>query len=232
MKLAISQPTFLPWIGYFALLAKVENFIFLDDVQFEKRSWQQRNFIQLNSQAHLITVPVKTKGKYKQKISDVEINDFKEILKIKNKILHAYKKTKYFNDYYQGISNIFDTSEKFLIDLNIKLIKFFSKELKINVKFHLSSSYKIQSNKENLIFDLCKKVNCNEYITTIGSQKYLDKFKKVPGTNIKISYFGFDDIKYFQNNNGFIPKLSVLDLLFNEGQNSIKIIEQGFKIIN
>jgi hypothetical protein len=232
MKLAISQPTFLPWIGYFALLKKVENFIFLDHVQFEKRSWQQRNYIQLNGQPHLITIPVKTKARFKQKISDVEICDYKEIVKIKNKIFLSYKKARYFNDYYENISNIFDNNKNFLLNLNIELIKFFTKELKINVNFTLSSFYEVKSNKEDLIFDLCKKINCEEYVTTIGAKKYLGKFKNIPGTDIKISYFEFIDIKYFQNNDKFIPKLSILDLLFNEGKNSTKILEEGFRIIN
>jgi hypothetical protein len=69
-------------------------------------------------------------------------------------------------------------------------------------------------------------------VTTIGAKQYLDKFKNIPGTDIKISYFEFVDIKYFQNNNKFIPKLSILDLLFYEGKNSTKILEEGFRIVN
>ena len=71
MKLAISQPTFLPWQGYIALINHVDEFVILDDVQFEKRSWQQRNNIKQNDEKLLLTIPVKSKGKYNQKINEV-----------------------------------------------------------------------------------------------------------------------------------------------------------------
>ena len=85
MILGISQPTFMPWVGYFAFLDRVDKLIFLDDVQFEKRSWQQRNNIKLNNQKYLLTIPVKSKGKFKQKISEVEILNYKNIDLIKKK---------------------------------------------------------------------------------------------------------------------------------------------------
>ena len=74
MKLAISQPTFLPWCGYIGLIDYVDKFIFLDDVQFDKRSWQQRNYIKLDNDKHLITVPIKSKNKRFQKINEAEID--------------------------------------------------------------------------------------------------------------------------------------------------------------
>ena len=74
MKLAISQPTFLPWCGYIGLIDYVDKFVFLDDVQFDKRGWQQRNYIKLNNDKHLITVPIKSKNKRFQKINEAEID--------------------------------------------------------------------------------------------------------------------------------------------------------------
>ena len=74
MKIAISQPTFFPWQGYFALIDFVDEFIFLDNVQFDKRSWQQRNYIKLNNNRHLMTIPVISKNKFTQKIFEVEID--------------------------------------------------------------------------------------------------------------------------------------------------------------
>ena len=89
MKIAISQPTYLPWQGYFALIDYVDEFIFLENIQFNKRSWQQRNKILNNGKEILLTIPVKTKGKFNQKICEVELENFeknktKQILSIKN----------------------------------------------------------------------------------------------------------------------------------------------------
>ena len=100
MLLGISQPTFLPWIGYFAFLDKIDKIIFLDNVQFKKRSWQQRNNIKLNGQKKFLSISVKSKGKFDQKISEVEILHDKNIELIKKQIYFEYKKAKYFKDYY------------------------------------------------------------------------------------------------------------------------------------
>ena len=84
---------------------------------------------------------------------------------------------------------------------------------------------------KKLIFEICKLNKCTQYLTTIGSKNYLEKFNAIPETNIKISYFEYEDLKYRQMGKNFIPKLSIIDLLFNEGKNSINILREGFKII-
>lgn len=231
MLLGISQPTFLPWIGYFGFLDRIDKLIFLDDVQFEKRSWQQRNNIKLNSQKHILTLSVKSKGKFNQKISEVEILHDKNIELIKKKIFYAYKKANFFENYYQNIFNILDTKHTHLSKLNIDLIKFFTEALNIKINFDYSSNYSLKLKKEKLIFELCRLNGCTQYLTTLGAKDYLEGFKVVPKTNIKISYFEYEDIKYDQLNGNFIPKLSILDLLFHEGTNSINIIRKGFKLI-
>tara|TARA_B110000008_G_C16877063_1_gene527279 strand:- start:271 stop:966 length:696 start_codon:yes stop_codon:yes gene_type:complete len=231
MILGISQPTFMPWAGYFAFMDKIDKLVFLDDVQFEKRSWQQRNKILLNNREHLLTISVKSKGKFKQKISEVEISDDKNIQLIKKKIYYAYNKSPYFLNYYENICNILESKLNYLSKINIELIKFFTKELNIKINFDYSSNYSLNLNKEKLIFKICKLNKCDQYLTTIGSENYLKGYSVIPNTNIKISYFKYDDIKYLQLNDDFIPKLSILDLLFNEGENSLKILQKSFKLI-
>ena len=231
MLLGISQPTFMPWVGNFAFLDKIDKLIFLDNVQFEKRSWQQRNNIKLNCQKHLLTISVKSKGKFNQKISEVEILYDKNLELIKKKIYHSYNKAPYFKDYYKDICDIIDKKYVFLSELNIELIKFFTNSLNIKIDFDCSSNYPDNFKKEKLIFEICKLNKCTQYLTTIGSKNYLEKFNAIPETNIKISYFEYEDLKYRQMGKNFIPKLSIIDLLFNEGKNSINILREGFKII-
>ena len=231
MILGISQPTFFPWIGYFAFLDKIDKFIFLDDVQFEKRSWQQRNCIKLNGQKHYITIPVKSKDRYEQKILDVEILSNKYLELIKKKIFYSYKKSSYFDVYYKSICAILDKNFNNLSELNIELIKYFIDNLKIKIDLDYSSNYSLKLHKEDLIFELCKIEKCEQYITTIGSKNYLNNFNLIPNTNIKISYFEYVNYEYKQLGENFIPKLSIIDLLFNEGKNSINIIRKSFKLI-
>ena len=98
MKIAITQPTFLPWQGYFALISHVDEVVFLDDVQFEKRSWQQRNKIKFLEKEIILTVPVISKNKFHQRINEVNIDSKASyIRKHKASILQNYSKAKYFN---------------------------------------------------------------------------------------------------------------------------------------
>ena len=230
--LGISQPTFLPWIGFFAFLNQLDKFIFLDNVQFDKRSWQQRNYIKLNNQKTLLTLPVETKGKFKQNISDVKILNLLELEKIKKKIFYAYKKSKYFDYYYSQICKIFDKCNLSLLKLNTDLINYFATELKIETKIDYSSNYKFQSKKEELIFDLCKLNGCSNYISTIGAKKYLRDLNTIPNTNINIKYFVYETAHYFQMQGTFIPQLSIIDLLFNNGDESKIIFKKGFQLKN
>ena len=231
MILGISQPTFFPWIGYFGFLDRIDKLIFLDDVQFAKRSWQQRNNIKLNGKKHFLTISVKSKGKFNQKISEVEIIYDKNLEQIKKRIFYAYKDTHYFKNYYECICKILDKKHTYLSELNIDLIKFFIKALNIKINLDYSSKYPVASNKEKLIFELCKLNDCDQYLTTIGSKDYLEGFQFIPGTNIRIDYFEDKNIQYNQLDENFIPKLSILDLLFNEGNDSINIIRKGFKLV-
>ena len=92
---AIMQPTYLPWLGYFDLIDRSDIFVFLNSVQFDKRSWQQRNRIKTPNGELMLTVPVLTKGKFKQKIYDVEIDKSKNFAKKHfNSISSNYKKSK------------------------------------------------------------------------------------------------------------------------------------------
>ena len=95
MRIAISQPTFLSWQGYFALIDYVDLFVFFDNVQFVKRSWIQRNKIKSKNKELFLTIPVKTKGKRFQKIEEVEINydHFKDCLKTSRKLIPSAKLT-------------------------------------------------------------------------------------------------------------------------------------------
>ncbi len=228
------QPTFLPYVGFFALMDYVDEFVFLDNVQFDKRSWQQRNYLKGVSEKEIINIPVLTKGKFDQKILDVEIDytNFK-INKLINKIKINYKKSKYLDLYINDIEIIFKKKHVKLVNLNSELILKFCEYL--NIKTEISFASKLLGDKKLVKIDLLKEISkikkSNNYISTIGSKDYLKSLKKFPDTEISIKFFSFDDVKYFQLGNNFVPNLSIIDLLFNEGPNSINILRKYFKII-
>lgn len=230
MKIAISQPTFLPWQGYFALINYVDEFIFLDDIQFEKRSWQQRNKIKYIGNELLLTVPVITKNKYNQKINEVLIDQNSNYIdKHLKTIKLAYSKTKFFELYFPKISDIYNKKFKKLIDLNKNLIDFFLTELNIIKKISFSSDLRLSENKHFLIDKICKLKKCTTYISTKGSQEYLNLINKKDIT-YKIKYFDFKNELYQQTTGSFIKFLSIVDLLFNKGTDSKLYLEKNFFI--
>ena len=111
--IVISQPTYLPWVGYFSLINEAKTFIFLDDVQFNSRSWQQRNRVLNNDMVKYLTIPVKKKGKKDQLIYNTSIDDktiFQQHIKMIN---HFYSKSKFFNEYFNFFEKILSECEKY-----------------------------------------------------------------------------------------------------------------------
>ena len=232
MKLAISQPTFLPWQGYIALINHVDEFVILDDVQFEKRSWQQRNNIKQNDEKLLLTIPVKSKGKYNQKINEVLINYNSEFIdKHLKSIFLSYKKSEYFSLYFNKIENIYKKKYERLSEINIALLNFFLKEMEINTKLSLTSSLNLKEKKHLLIKKICEIKNCSSYISSKGSEIYLKNLSR-DKINFQIVYYDFKNLDYKQIGSKFISHLSSLDLLFNLGKNSKKYLEKNFNIIS
>ncbi len=230
MKLAAMQPHFFPWCGYFGLLDFVDEFVILDDIQFNKRSWQQRNRINLFNKPFLLTVPVLSKNKFNQIIKDVEIDSLSNYKKKQKKILSdAYSSRPFFEKYFLEISKIYDKDHKLLIDLNLDILNFFIKVLKINTKIVFKSKLNINSKKENMIKDICELRGCSEYVSPLGSENYLNLLKN-KNLKFKICYYEFNCIPYFIENGTFLPQLSCIDLVFSIGDKSINYIRDNFKI--
>ena len=140
MIIAIIQPTFLPWCVYMSLIEYVDEVVFLDNVQFDKRSWQQRNKIKTANGTLTLTVPVITKNLFNQHIKDVKI-DYSSVFQKKmiRSISQNYSKSIYFEDYSNELFSLIENTHKSLLDLNINLISFLCEKLNIelNFRFHL-----------------------------------------------------------------------------------------------
>ena len=231
MNLGISQPTFLPWCGYFGLLNYVDEFVILDNVQFQKRSWQQRNQIKILNDKLFLTVPVYSKDKRNQKISEVKIDNSSNFInKHKKTIEHSYRKSNFFSKYSNSLFKIYDMRHENLLDFNMNLINYFCGVLKIPTKILISSSLKIEGTKDDLIYNICKIRKCKNYISTRGSLDYLGNSESFSGSDVKIKYFGYKNLVYGQINGNFIENLSILDLIFNLGPESLNFIKKNFYI--
>ena len=231
MKLLITQPTFLPWIGYFDLISDADVVVFLDDVQFEKRSWQQRNSIVTKNGLEWISIPIKVKGKRNQLIKDAHINSNEiNFEKIKKKIKQNYIKSKYFSIYQEEFFNIFYSGLKngSLASLNLSLIFWILKVLKINKKIYLSSELNSKNKSTQKIIDICKIFKIDNYLSTAGSESYLKKdIDIIKNNKINIFFHNYMHPEYVQCFKPFFEYASIIDLLFNEGSDSYKILKSG-----
>ena len=231
MKIAVFQPTFLPYPGYFGLIDYVEKFVIMDNVQFEKSGWQQRVLINLKGSAYWLTLPVKKKNKYSQLIKDVEIYDKKYIKKHLLTIKQSYCEFPFYNKFYPEIEKIYKKDYKKLLDFNLSFIYFFCEILDINKnKLTFLSDMQIDSKykKDDLIYEICNNIkNTKEYIASIGAEIYLKNNKKL-NDEFKIKYFSYSDKEsnLFYNNKYY--NLSIIDLIFKHGEKAKDIIKLNF----
>lgn len=231
---AIMQPTYLPWIGYFDLIDQVDQFVLLDNVQLAKRSWQVRNRIKTSQGDLFLTVSIKKKEHRADiLIKNAEINYEENWTNKHLKSLEFnYKKAAYFREVYDLIYKILSTKHKYLARLNIDIIHSVSKKIGQEVNFIRSSEFKeISGEKDKRLVEICKRIDAKEYLSPQGSAVYMERMR--PGgefvkEKIELFYHNFKHPIYHQLFNGFISHLCILDLLFNYGfDNSLEIIRKG-----
>ena len=213
-SIAIYQPNFIPWLNFFRRLNKVDKFVFLDHVNFQKNGLQNRNKIIVNNKETWLTIPVKKELNIK--ISNVKIayeRDWRS--KHLNTIRQSYCKSEYFKDYFKKIEQIYNNKKVYLIDFNLEFIKFINSELNIKTPITLSSELNINDRSTDMIIKICKLMKGDLYISGYGSLNYLhpNKFKE---NKIKLE---FDDTKESLQNYG---QLSILHLLFSNSKEDLK----------
>ena len=223
---AIHQPEYLPWLGFFKKMMNVELFVFLDDVQFRKKGWQNRNRIRINDGTTLLSIPVHTHSY--PKINEVTIDNEKNwSMRHKKSILYNYARAPYFGEIKDFIESIFEKKFQYLVDLNTEIIKFIMNELEIKSKIVFSSELEISKKGSDRVLDICKAVDADHYITgTFWAESNLrvEEFKK---SNIDVEFQKFQHPTYKQIHGEFIPEMSIIDLLFNEGKKEAKKILQN-----
>ncbi|SNZ03764.1 WbqC-like protein family protein [Persephonella hydrogeniphila] len=234
LKCAIMQPTYNPWLGYFDLIDSVDIFVYLDDVQLVKRSWQVRNRIKTDKGELFLTIPVKkVKDSRKTLIKDAVIDDTTDWRKKHLRAIELnYKKAPYFNEVFSFIRELIESPFKYLGDFNINFIEKIKDSIGIATKTMRSSHIKnITGKKDNRLANICKHINCNIYISPQGSASYIEK--EYPGgelekNNIKVYYHNYEHPVYTQLYGKFLPFMGIIDLLFNVGfKDALEIIRKG-----
>jgi len=222
----IHQPNYLPWLGFFHKALISDAFVVLDDVQFEKNSFNNRNKVKTSNEWAWLTVPIITKGQSKETmINSARIDNGRKWYETHLKtIKFNYSKAKYFEEYFGFFEETYETEWEILSELNIHIIKWLFKELGIKTEVVVSSEMESKEGvKDELVLNICKKMDAETYVAGKLSKDYLDE-QKFEEESINVHYQNYKHPEYEQLWGDFIPNMSVIDLLFNHGPESREII--------
>ena len=225
MITSIHQPNYIPWLGFFHKLLLSDTYVVFDDVQFPRgKDYANRNQIKTNNGKMWLTASVLGKKDLKP-WNQIEINNNGWKEKHLNNIESFYKKTPYFKSYFLFLKRIYETDHKLLLNLNLDLIIFFLGCLDKTPNIVLSSDIKTELTGLDKILYILKNQNTTKYISGDGegSKRYINE-QLFKDNNIELVWQNYKHPVYNQLHGEFIPYLSILDLLFNEGPNSKNII--------
>ena len=223
MIVTIHQPLYMPWLGYFQKMASADVMVVLDAVSFSRGDYVNRNRIMGTSGSQFLTVPIKS-FKLGTLINQISIGGDEWKALHLNSIQKSYIRTPFFKDYFPEITEIIQNHhESSILNLDLNLINMFMKRLGITTKMILQSEIEIFTNGSNLIHDICTYLRADTYISGPQGIQYLNlpSFQK---SAIDVLFQEYAHPIYNQNSSEFVSNLSLLDLLFRYGSESLDIL--------
>jgi len=224
-KIAIMQPYFFPYIGYWQLINAVDEYVVYDDVNFIKGGWINRNNILLNGKAHLVTLPLENSSSFKH-INEIEVVKNRKMKeKICKTIAAAYLKAPYYKEVYPIIENSLlqdGIISNIIYDSIIELKKYIGIDTKIVLSSQIDQNRELTAEKR--VIDIVKNLDGTVYINAIGGQSLYDK-QEFKEHGIDLFFIKTNEIIYRQFNNEFVPNLSIIDvLMFNSPEQVMEML--------
>jgi len=215
-KISISQSNYIPWLGYFDLINRVDEFILYDDVQYTRRDWRNRNKIKTPKGLKWLTIPVDVKGKYFQKINETKISDKGWAVKHWQQIKQNYAKAKNFKKYKDIFEELYlSCKEEYLSEINHKFIIAINQILGIKTKIRFSGEFEIYGDRTEKLINICKQCSATVYISGPAAKTYFDE-ELAKKENIQVKWMNYDNYKeYGQLYPPFEHGVTILDLIFN-----------------
>ena len=217
-RIAVIQSSYIPWKGYFDIIDSVDEFVFLDDVQFTKRDWRSRNRIKTARGLAWLTIPVMTKGRYSQTIDRTEIAE-PWARKHWASIRSSYAKARYFDEIGPAIEDLYDkvADERLLGDVNRTLVAGLCAILGIGTRLSHSGDYRAEGTKTDRLVSLCRAAGATDYLSGPSAAAYIET-DKFTAAGISVSYADYSGyLEYRQLHGPFEHGVTILDLLFNTG---------------
>jgi hypothetical protein len=218
-KVAVVQSNYIPWKGYFDLMARVDEFVLYDDVQYTRRDWRNRNRLKTPQGVQWLTIPVQVKGRYLQRIDETFVSDPNWSERHWATLEGWYSKAPYFSSYKSLLEDMYkNTRERKLSAINRRFLQTLRDALGIDTPLSSSSDYPGEGRKTERLLSICRASGATHYLSGPAAREYLDEDAfATAGIAVEwMSYEGYPE--YPQLHPPFEHAVSVLDLLLNVGE--------------
>lgn len=225
-KIAIVQSNYIPWKGYFDMIAAVDEFILYDDMQYTRRDWRNRNQIKTPQGVQWLTVPVQVKGKYDQRIRDTEIDGTDWARDHWKALAQNYRRAGCFTEIAQWLEPLYlERAPGSLSQLNRLFIEAICGYLGIGTRITNSWDYVLADGKSERLADLCVQAGASTYISGPAARDYIDD-EVFSSRGVAVEWFEYAGYPAYPQQWGeFTHGVTILDLLFNCGREAPKYMK-------
>jgi hypothetical protein len=230
MRVTILQPSYLPWLGFFEQMSRSDKFVLLDDVQYTRRDWRNRNKVRVKEGWAWLTVPVQQKNLFSQSLLETRIdNSVSWRRKHLQSLRQHYCKAPYFENYFPRCEQLYEKDWTFLFDLCLETINFLKEEIGIDTPLLRSSEMKTSGTKADKLLSICGELGATHYLSGESASDYISE-EEFSSRGVELEYQQYEHPVYLQRYSGFVPHLSAIDLLFNCGKQSLEILKHAESI--
>lgn len=232
MRVAIMQPYFLPYIGYFQLIAAADLFIVYDNIKYTKKGWINRNRILLNDTDSIFSLPLKKDSDALDVVQRELAADF-DPGKLLNQFCGAYSRAPYFAQTFPLLERVMQCGERNLFRFIHHSIISVCRHLGLATEFRISSSIAIDHGLkgQDKVLALCEAVGASTYVNAIGGMELYSR-ATFGGRGIELKFLQSKSFEYLQFGNAFVPWLSIVDvMMFNSPERIVEVLGDGYELI-
>ncbi len=225
-RIAIIQSSYIPWKGYFDIIGLADEIILLDDVQYTRRDWRNRNRIKTKDGLFWLSVPVRVKGRFRQRMCDTQISEPDWKNRHWQTLKCSYSRAPHFDRYHDLFERLYlDCHESYLSRVNFRFISNLCRLLEIDTPISWSMDHAPSGVKSERLIDLCRKTGATEYLSGPTAKVYLDT-AAFSENGVRVSWMDYSGYpEYRQLYSPFDHKVSILDLIFNEGPDAWRFMK-------
>ncbi|MFC1511846.1 WbqC family protein [Candidatus Latescibacterota bacterium] len=220
-RVAILQSCYIPWKGYFDIIGSVDEFVLYDEVQYTKQDWRNRNRIKTPRGLRWLTIPVKSKGRFAQKISDTIIDSPDWAKRHLDTIIHYYASAPHFQPMIDDLRALYETvrEKQYLSEVNRHFLVSIAAWLGLTTVITDSKDYELIGDRNERLVNICLQAGATEYLCGTAAKTYLDvaRFNDAGITVRWMDYRGYREYSQLYSP-PFVHEVSILDLLLNVGR--------------